>query len=184
MFKTPITENLSLKILEERDAEALFAIVSTNRAYLGEWLPFVQFTQSSSDSKSFIKSALQQFANSDGFHCGIWYNNQLVGVIGLHYIDSLNEKTSIGYYLAEDYQQYGIMTKCTQYLVNYCFEELKLNRVEISAAVNNVKSQNIPKKLGFQQEGIIRQNEKLNGQYSDSYIFSLLKSEFTHYEIK
>lgn len=67
MFKTPITENLSLKILEEIDAEALFAIVSTNRAYLGEWLPFVQFTQSSSDSKSFIKSALQQFANSDGF---------------------------------------------------------------------------------------------------------------------
>jgi ribosomal-protein-serine acetyltransferase len=76
------------------------------------------------------------------------------------------------------------MTKCTQYLINYCFEELNLNRVEIRTAVNNVKSQNIPKKLGFQQEGMIRQAEKLNGQYSDSYVFSLLKSEFTHCEIK
>lgn len=34
MFKTPITENLSLKILEERDADALFAIVSNNKKHL------------------------------------------------------------------------------------------------------------------------------------------------------
>ncbi|MBF7017991.1 hypothetical protein [Staphylococcus durrellii] len=67
MFKTPITENLSLKILEERDADALFAIVSNNKKHLGKWLPFVNFTQSSTDSKNFIKSALQQFASNDGF---------------------------------------------------------------------------------------------------------------------
>lgn len=183
MFKTPVTKNLNLKILEERDAEALFDLVSNNRDYLAEWLPFVKFTQSSTDSKNFIKSALQQFANNDGFHCGIWYDNQLVGVIGLHYIDWLNERTSIGYYLAENYQQHGIMTKCNQFLINYCFEELNLNRIEIRTAVNNIKSQNIPQKLGFQKEGINRQEEKLNGQYSDSYVFSLLKSEFQHYDI-
>ena len=70
------------------------------------------------------------------------------------------------------------MTECTQFLIDYCFTELKLNRIEISTATRNTKSQNIPKKLGFTQEGILRQNEKLNGSYSDSYVFSLLRSEY------
>lgn len=178
MFKTYINKQLSLKILEESDTQALFNVVDESRTYLAEWLPFVNLTKSSDDTKQFIKSALQQFVAHDGFHCGIWYNDKLVGVIGLHYINWLNETTSIGYYLHQDYQKLAIMTECTQFLIDYCFTELKLNRIEISTATRNTKSQNIPKKLGFTQEGILRQNEKLNGSYSDSYVFSLLRSEY------
>ncbi|MEX5938151.1 GNAT family N-acetyltransferase [Mammaliicoccus sciuri] len=178
MFKTKIKDNLSLKILEERDAQELFQIIENSREYLGEWLPFVKFTKEKKDSQEFIKSALKQFSENDGFHCGIWYNNKLVGVIGLHYINWLNEKTSIGYYIDETYQNLGIITECTKFLIAYCFEELKLNRIEIQTSTKNIKSQKIPQKLGFKQEGILRQNEKLNNKYSDSYVFSLLKSEY------
>ncbi|EZY12576.1 GNAT family N-acetyltransferase, partial [Staphylococcus aureus] len=45
-------------------------------------------------------------------------------------------------------------------------------------AVNNEKSQAIPERLGFTREGMLRDNELLNGIYSSSYIYSLLKSEF------
>ncbi|MDN6572610.1 MAG: RimJ/RimL family protein N-acetyltransferase, partial [Staphylococcus equorum] len=93
MFKTKINDNLSLKILEERDTQALFNIVDNSRDYLNEWLPFVKFTKTSEDTKQFIKSGLNQFIENDGFHCGIWYNEQLIGVIGLHYINWLNEIT-------------------------------------------------------------------------------------------
>ena len=41
----------------------------------------------------------------DGFHCGIWYDDELVGVIGLHYLDLVNKRTSIGYYLAKHFQK-------------------------------------------------------------------------------
>lgn len=45
MFKTKIKDNLSLKILEERDAQEVFQIIENSREYLGEWLPFVKFTK-------------------------------------------------------------------------------------------------------------------------------------------
>lgn len=178
MFKTHVTDNISLKILEENDAQTLFNMVDQSRDYLGEWLPFVAFTNTKDDTLQFIHSSLQQFVKNDGFHCGIWYNNQLVGVIGLHYIDWVNQRTSIGYYLAKNAQKQGIMTTCTQFLIDHCFNDLNLNRIEIRTSVENYKCQKIPQKLGFTHESTLRQDEKLNGKFCDSHVFSLLKSEY------
>ena len=59
MFGYQINDHLKLKILEEREAEPLFKLV--------EFLPFVDYTKKVEDSKTFIQSALQQFARGDGF---------------------------------------------------------------------------------------------------------------------
>lgn len=68
------------------------------------------------------------------------------------------------------------------YLIDYCFQDIPLNRIEIQTATQNIKSQRFAEKLGFKQEGILRQNEKLNESFSDSYIFSLLKYEYYNYK--
>lgn len=39
MFQTPIDDKLSIKILEERDVEALYKLIDHSRDYLGEYLP-------------------------------------------------------------------------------------------------------------------------------------------------
>ena len=62
--------------------------------------------------------------------------------------------------------------------MSYCFEELQLNRIEIRAATGNVKSQVIPKKLGFTKEGCIREAEWLYDHYVDHTIYGMLKSDF------
>lgn len=121
---------------------------------------------------------LKEDADGNGFQCGIWYEGTLVGVIGLHEINHMHRKTSLGYYLDKQFECHGIMTQAVEALIKYCFEELDLNRIEISAAVNNEKSRAIPERLGFTREGMLRDNELLNGIYSSSYIYSLLKSEY------
>lgn len=178
MFQTPIDDKLSIKILEERDVEALYKLIDHSRDYLGEYLPWVKFMKTPEDELPFIKEGLQQFANNDGFQCGIWFEGQLAGVLGLHYIKHLNKSTSIGYYLGEEFQGSGIMTKSVAFLLDYLFNDLALNRVEIQAAVTNHKSQAIPKRLGFTEEGILRQDEQLDSGPSDSVVFSLLREEY------
>ena len=154
MFSYQINKNIKLKILEEREAEQLFKLVDSNRDYLAEFLPFVEHTKKVEDSKHFIHSALQQFIDGNGFHCGIWSNKELIGVIGLHYLDLVNKTTSIGYYLAEDFQKKGIMTKCTKALIRYVYEVYDINRIEIRMSNKNKKSRAIPIRLGFTQRYI------------------------------
>ena len=180
MFGYEVNEYVKLKILEEREAEQLFELIDNNREYLAEFLPFVEHTNKVEDSKKFIHSALQQFINGDGFHCGIWSNKELIGVIGLHYLDLVNKKTSIGYYLAENFQKKGIMTQCTKALIRYVYEEYDINRIEIQMSTKNKKSRAIPIRLGFTYEGILRNNERLQGEFSDSYVYSMLREEYKY----
>ena len=89
----------------------------------------------------------------------------------------MNKATSIGYWLSSKHEGQGLMTKSVKALCNYCFNTLKLNRIEISCATDNIKSQNIPKRLGFKLEGTLRQKEIVNGKYLDHYLFSVLKNK-------
>lgn len=79
----------------------------------------------------------------------------------MHYLDLVNKTTSIGYYLAEDFQKKDIMTKCTKALIRYVYEEYDINRIKIRMSTKNKKSRAIPVRLGFTQEGILRNNERL-----------------------
>lgn len=178
MFGMKVNEQMTLKILEAHDTEALFNLVNRSRDSLRECLPWVDATEQPSDTRAFIKRGLLQFADGNGFQCGIWYVGTLVGVIGLHEINHMHRKTSLGYYLDKQFEGRGIMTQAVEALIKYCFDEIDLNRIEISAAANNEKSQAIPERLGFTREGMLRDNELLNGIYSSSYIYSLLKSEY------
>jgi ribosomal-protein-serine acetyltransferase len=178
MFKFQIDENTFLKLLDEQDAEQLFALTDSCRTYLRTWLPWVDSTKTIEDTKSFIKMTMKKFAANNGFESGIWYKGQLAGVIGLHYIDWANRKTSIGYWLGEQFQGHGLMTKSCIAYINYAFNELKLNRVEIRCAVENSKSRAIPERLGFKNEGTIREAEWLNDHFVDHIVYGMLAREW------
>ena len=72
MFQKQIRDRVYLKLIEERHAPEVFAVVDRERAYLREWLPWVDMTAEVEHTLNFIKTSLQQFAGNDGFSAGIW----------------------------------------------------------------------------------------------------------------
>jgi ribosomal-protein-serine acetyltransferase len=178
MFIHRLDEESWLKLLTAEDAEQLFALVDSCRPHLRKWLPWVDSTKKVEDSKEFIEGGLQKFAAGSGFEAGIWHKGQLAGVIGLHYIDRVNRKTSIGYWLGEQFQGFGLMTKACKACIDYAFGELKLHRVEIRCAVENKKSRAIPERLGFTNEGTIREAEWLYDHFVDHVVYGMLAREW------
>lgn len=178
MFKHIIDENLELRLRSIQDVEEFYLLVDRNREYLREWLPWVDGVKSSKDIKDSTLRSLDQFSNNDGFQAGIWYKGKIVGIIGLHKINWNHRHTSIGYWLAEEYQGKGIMTKCCKAAINYIFNDLKLERVEIRCAEQNLKSKAIPERLGFTKEGISRNVENLYGEFVNHDIYGILKDEW------
>ena len=55
------------------------------------------------------------------------------------------------------------MTRCTKALIQYVYEEYDINRIEIRMSTKNKKSRAIPIRLGFTQEGILRSDERVQG---------------------
>ncbi len=178
MFTYPLDDKTYLKLLEVRDAEKLFQLTISSKETLREWLPFIDYTKTVADTESFIKSTMQQYANNNGIQCAIWYEGKIAGVIGFHAVNWSNKSTSIGYWLGNDFVGHGLMTKAVKAFVDYALKELKLNRVEIRAAVENQKSRAIPERLGFTEEGCIRQSEWLYDHYVDHVVYGMLADEW------
>lgn len=174
-----MNENVSLKLLEQKDAAVLFETVNHSRHYLRQWLPWVDNIKQEADYEPIIDMWLQQFSSHDGFQAGVLYNGQLVGMAGFHGIDWANRKTSIGYWLLDKYQGHGIITEAVTSLIDIAFNEYELHRIEIRCGVQNKKSQGIPERLGFKKEGIMRDFEYLYDHFHDCFLYSLLAGEWT-----
>ena len=172
-----VDDEIELRILREEDASALFALTDGNREHLRRWLPWVDATKAVDDTLRFIKEAEAQLRRNDGFQAGIGYRQELVGVAGYHYWNWSNRKTEIGYWLAERFQGKGIMTRACGALVDYAFDKLGHQRIEIRVAAGNVRSRAIPERLGFVQEGVLRQAEWTLGRPGDQVVYGLLRKD-------
>ncbi|WML37472.1 GNAT family protein [Clostridium sp. OS1-26] len=178
MFKHIIDKELELKLLDNCDRDELFALIDSNRPHLKQWLPWVDGTKSNEDLKGFIDSTKQQYINNNGFQLSIWYKGKIAGVIGFHSVNWSNKSTSIGYWLGKEFEGKGIMTRACTVFVDYAFKELKLNRVEIRCAENNYKSRAIPERLGFKNEGTLRESEWLYDHFVSHIVYGMLKDEW------
>ncbi|MDH5162316.1 GNAT family N-acetyltransferase [Heyndrickxia oleronia] len=178
MFIHKINDDLALKLIELKDSNRVFELTDTSRNYLREWLPWLDTTTKLEDTIGFINMCLKGFSENRSINTVILFKGNIVGVAGFNNINWSNKTAQIGYWLGEEYQGYGIMTRVAEALTEYAFKELALNKVEIRVAVGNKKSRSIPERLGFINEGCIRQAEWLYDHYVDHVVYGILSEEW------
>jgi ribosomal-protein-serine acetyltransferase len=178
MLLLKIEDELSLKLIELKDAKRVFDLTDQSRTYLRKWLPWLDVTTTFEDTKWFIQDCMKNFEENKSMNTVIIFKGEIVGVAGFNSINWSNKTAYIGYWIGEDYQGNGIMTKVAKELTQYAFHQLNLHKVEIRAAVENKKSRRIPEKLGFVNEGKIRQSEWLYDHYVDHIVYGLLAEEW------
>jgi ribosomal-protein-serine acetyltransferase len=178
LFTQRVDDDLEIVAWAPAHAEEKFAVVDANRAHLRRWLPWLDREKSVDDALEFIRRATEQAERNDGFHAGVWRRDRLVGALGLHYVDWVNRKTEIGYWVAESEQGHGIVTRCCGALLERIFDDWKLNRVVIFCATENHRSRAVPQRLGFTHEGTYRQAEWLHDHFVDLAGYGMLADEW------
>ena len=173
-----ISDTVQLSFLTENDSSELFSVVDKNRAHLRNWLPWLDSTTSPTDSLEFIKSTITQTEEQNSPVYTIMVNSRISGMVGFHPIDTSNRCAELGYWLSEETQGEGIMSKCVIELINMAFINLNMHRLQVPAAIGNKKSRSIPERLGMNFEGIIREREWLYNKFVDHAMYSILESEF------
>lgn len=174
-----VSQDIKLKQVSLSDAKDIFDTINSQRDYLGQWLPFVNYTEVIEDSISFIQSIIDSPPEKFELIFVINYKDEFAGIIGFKDTDRANCKTEIGYWLSEPFQGKGIITQSVRLLVEYAFSNLGINRIQIKCAVGNLPSKKVPQRLNFHFEGIERDGELLaNGEYTNLEVYSLLRVEF------
>jgi ribosomal-protein-serine acetyltransferase len=173
-----VDDEIELRLNELRYADEYFALIVRNIEHLRVWMPWAAPEPSLEATVTFMKGNMQQFAEGIGLPTNLWYRGQLVGAINYPRMSWEKRKAEIGYWLDKDMQGKGIITRAAKTLVTYAFQEYGLNKVEIHAAAENHRSRAVPERLGFIQEGTIRQDAWLNGKVHDMIIYGMLANEW------
>lgn len=161
----------TLRPLRAEDAADIFAAISTQREYLGRWLPFVAATQREEHSREAVAGML---ANPDNPVFSIRDGGAFAGLIGFKSADRAAGTIEIGYWLREEYQGRGIVTAAVRRLCDRAFEDFGMRRVEIRCATGNLPSNRIPRRLGFRADRLEEHAEQLaDGTRVDLQVYVL-----------
>ena len=103
-----------------------------------------------------------------------------IGTCGLDGINSKDNHATFGIVIGEkDYWSKSYGMEAARLLIDYGFQQLNLNRISSTALAFNERSTKLHKKLGFREEGCLRQAMFKNGQYHDLVQFGLLRQEWS-----
>ncbi len=105
-------------------------------------------------------------------------DNCLLGRITYFDLNPRNRSAEIGFLIAPEYRRKGYASEALRLLLRHLFEELGINKVMAQTGEYNEASIALLKKLGFKQDGRLRQHHEIDGKLYDDLLFSILAEEF------
>jgi len=105
-------------------------------------------------------------------------NNRLIGSCGFNYWNRDHARTEISYDLHKKYWGKGIMSQTVKAVLAFGFSRMDLHRVEATVTPTNKASFRLLRKMGFQKEGVLREQKLLHGKFHDAIILSLLQKDY------
>ena len=93
-------------------------------------------------------------------------------------MDSNNHFGEIEYCVGKAFQNKGYVTEATKAIIDYGFERINFNKVQICHRANNLPSARVIEKLGFHKDGVLREFFYRDGEYIDRVYYSILRREW------
>jgi RimJ/RimL family protein N-acetyltransferase len=105
--------------------------------------------------------------------------NVLLGGGSLYDVDTQEQRAATGYWLGPDARGRGIATAALRLMAQWAFDDLGLQRIELTCGPDNLASQAVARRCGFVSEGVLRSHMNHKGNRRDTVLYSLLPTELT-----
>ncbi|BFH64331.1 GNAT family N-acetyltransferase [Paenibacillus azoreducens] len=176
MFPQLETERLILREITKEDAESVFACFSNRDAmcYYGQ-----EAFEHREQAEQLIVFFADSYQNKRGMRWGIERKGTsgLIGTIGFNAWSPKHQRAEIGYEIHPDHWRSGYASEAAGCVIAYGFEELNLGRIGAVVFKENAASSQMLLKLGFQQEGVLRNYMVQAGASLDTYVYSMVREE-------
>lgn len=106
-------------------------------------------------------------------------SNELIGFTKLYNINWVHRTTYFGIVIGDESARgKGYGQETTVLMLNYAFRNLNLHKILLEVAAFNKEAINLYKKIGFENEGILKKQIYLDGSYHDLLIMSIIRDGF------
>lgn len=177
--KPLVSERLILEPIVPSIHRKLFRAVEDSRGFLEPWLPWVPYNDSVEASLRYAEACETDWRSGTALRFSIRLRDQpdIVGAITLESISDLHRSGDLGYWLRPTVTGQGLMTEAGMLLLDFAFSRVSFHRIRCAAASENIKSQKVIERLGFQREGIARDAERVSGRWVTHVVYARLADD-------
>ena len=170
------TERLRLREMVPQDAEAVFALLGDPEVMAWHGRPPFETLAEAERHVAWYANA---FAEMRAIRWAVTRHGEdkVLGTCGFHHMILYHFRAEIGYELASSEWRQGIMSEAVRAIVRFGLTKMGLHRIEAIVDPTNEASANLLRKVGFTEEGFLRQRFYDNGRFVDDWFFSILKTE-------
>ncbi|MBZ0304280.1 MAG: GNAT family N-acetyltransferase [Anaerolineae bacterium] len=177
-FPTLQTERLILRDITLDDVIGVYHIRSDYQVTrYNSGAPYTHIDQ----ARRLIQAIRDGYTDKNELRWGITQkngNDRVIGMCGFNYWHRKDQRASVGYDLARASWGQGIMSETLRAVIAFGFEQMQLNRIEADCTVENEASSRLLLHLGFQPEGLQREQYYEEGRFWDLRLFALLRRAY------
>ena len=169
------TDRLTLRKLIQSDSDDVYKIysdVETCRYLLHE--PWTDQSKVELFEIEFIKD---DFGSENGMNFAVVLNDTVIGVLSA-WRTEMKKTAEIGFSFNKNYSGYGYATEAAMALLNHLFEDKNMHRVIANYDARNTASARLCERIGMRKEAHFIKDFWNKEEWTDSYIFAVLKKEF------
>jgi ribosomal-protein-serine acetyltransferase len=173
-------QRLWLRTYRDGDAALLFEAVRESIPEVSRWLPWCHQNYSLEESREFVTSRHAAAQGDEHYSFAVFETAnpcRLLGGVGINFINRVHQFANLGYWVRTSAAGQGVATRATRLAARFGFEQLRIQRIEIVAAVGNVASQRVAERAGAVREGILRNRLVVHGEPQDAVMYSLLRGD-------
>ncbi|MFJ7666318.1 GNAT family N-acetyltransferase [Lysinibacillus sp. NPDC097195] len=172
MFPILETDRLILREITADDVGDVFRCFSND--YVTQYYGLTSFT-TEQQAQKLVESFSKSFQEKRGMRWGIERKDVkgLIGTIGFNAWSPNHKRAEIGYELHPDYWRKGYAKEAITEVLSFGFSNLALHRIGAIVFIDNEGSNQLLRKLGFQEEGILKDYMYQQGKAYDTYVYAL-----------
>ena len=171
------TSRLRLRLLRESDAEDAFRVLSNVKSMKYYGTPphkDLEYTQ-----KQYIDIMISRFKFRDAIPFVVTYKDDdiYIGHVNAIQFDRTFKFVELAYIIDPEHCGKGIATESVERIVAFLIDIMKIHKIRAGFFAKNIASKRVLEKVGFEQEGYLRENVIIDGEFEDEYLMAKIASQ-------
>ena len=172
-----LTPRLILRRMEMNDARDIYEYGRDRE--VARFVLWDAYT-SVSEARAYVRSMQRKYRLGEPASWCIEHRStgRVIGTIGYMWYQRDHNSAEVGYSLARDMWNQGIMTEALDCVLDYSFEQMQIHRIEAQHEVLNPASGAVMRKCGMEKEGRLRGRLLNKGKYVDVDLYAGLREDY------
>lgn len=176
---------MNIRLIKQKDSYPLFRLIEENRDRLLPYFPItIKEVVDLKSAKRYVNLKIDQ-----SYHKELYYflffdeNENPIGNVSAKNFDWEVPKCELSYFIGLKYEGKGYISKALDFLIDYCFDTLGMEKLFLRVASMNSRSIQIALKKNFELEGVHKRDFRTGkGELVDVAYYALLKNDFMSFK--